>query len=286
MVAADCATYWRDQAGRVPLLTATEELHLGRRVRRWQDWPDGADAAPPAVTRSGRRARDRIVAANLRLAISYAGKKFPHLGEHVTQADFSDILQQCSIHLMIAAEKFDPERGYKFSTYAQWWLRAAVTRWRDNNSRAIRLPQNKASLAARISAGRELLAQKLGRSPSAAELATALQIDADVIRTLLATGPCPVSLDAHARHGESETTLVELIAAPDVEPRDPLLDKLPSLLARLDERSQKVLIDYYGLGHGQALTKAQIGHKMQLGKTRVGQLIDLALHQLRREMEA
>lgn len=282
----DCATFWRDQAGRVPLLTAAEELHLGRLVRRWQDWPNGPEAAPSNVQRSGRKARDRIVAANLRLVVSYVGKKFPHLGEHVTEADRSDILQQCAIGLMTGANKFDPERGYKFSTYAYWWVRQAVARWRDNDSRAIRLPQNKATLSAKAMAMRELLARQLGRSPSVAELAAALKIDVEVIEVLLAVGPCPISLDAQCRNADSEITLVEMITAPEAEPRDPLLDKLPMLLAKLDERSRKLLINYYGIGKNQAMSKAQIGNTMQLGKTRVGQLIDVALHQLRREIEA
>jgi RNA polymerase primary sigma factor len=286
MVAADCATFWRDQAGRVPLLTTDEELHLGRLVRKWQDWPGGPEAAPPNVQRSGRKARDRMVSANLRLVISYVGKKIYHLGEHVTQADFPDILQQCAIGLTTGANKYDPERGYKFSTYAYWWVRQAAARWRDDNSRAIRLPQNKAILSARAMAMRELLAKQLGRSPSAAELAAALEIDVKVIEVLLAVGPCPISLDAQCRNADSEITLVEMITAPTLEPRDPLIDELPNLLARLNERSRSLLVLYYGLGEGKAMSFAQIGKKMNLSRSRVSQLIAVANQELRREVEA
>lgn len=282
----DCATFWRDQANRVPLLTPAEELHLGRLVRRWQDWPNGPEAAPSKVQRSGRKARDRIVDANLRLAISYVGKKFPHLGEHVTQADFPDVLQQCAIGLITGANKFDPERGYKFSTYAYWWVRQAVARWRDNDSRAIRLPQNKATLSARAMAMRELLARQLGRSPSAAELAAALEIDVKMIDVLLAVGPCPISLDAQCRNADSEITLVEMITAPEAEPRNPLIDELPRLLAQLNERSRNLLIDYYGIGKDRTMTFAQIGKKMNLCRARVSQLIAVAHQELRREVEA
>ena len=286
MVAADSATYWRDQAGRVPLLSAAQELHLGRLVRAWQDWPGGPDVAPPNVQRSGRRARDRMVAANLRLAVAHAGKRFPNLGKHVTQADFSDVLQQCSIGLITCANKFDPERGYKFSTYAQCWLRQAVNRWRDNNSRAIRLPQQKATLAARIMAERALLARQLGRSPSVAELAAALEIDVEAIQVLLAVGPCPISLDAQCRNADSEITLVEMIASPETEPRDSLIDELLKALGRLNERSRSLLVDYYGLGDSQAMSFAQIGKKINLSRSRVGQLIKLAERDLRREVTA
>lgn len=286
MVAADCATFWRDQAGRVPLLTTDEELHLGRLVRQWQDWPGGPEAAPSNLQRSGRKARDRMVSANLRLVISYVGKKIPHLGEHVTQADFPDILQQCAIGLITCANKYDPERGYKFSTYAYWWVRQAAARWRDNNSRAIRLPQNKATLSARAMAMRELLARQLGRSPSAAELAAALEIDVEVIELLLAVGPCPISLDAQCRNADSEITLVEMITAPEAEPHDPLIEELPRLLARLNERSRSLLVLYYGLGERKAISFAHIGKIMNLSQSRVGQLIAVAHQELRREVEA
>jgi len=112
---------WLDGAARIPLLTAAEELHLGAIVRRWQDHPEGPGTAPTNVQRRGLRARNRIVEANLRLvhlvATRYKGR-----------ADMADMLQSGAIGLTRAAEKFDPERGYKFSTYAYFWIRQAIQR--------------------------------------------------------------------------------------------------------------------------------------------------------------
>lgn len=112
---------WLDGAARIPLLTPAEELHLGAIVRRWQDYPGGPGAAPANVQRRGLKARNRMVEANLRLvhlvAVRYKGR-----------ADMADMLQSGAIGLTRAAEKFDPERGYKFSTYAYFWIRQAIQR--------------------------------------------------------------------------------------------------------------------------------------------------------------
>jgi len=126
-------------AGRQPLLTPAEELHLGQAIRRWQDHPDGPDLAPAPVRRRGLRARDRMVEANLRLVVSVAGKYRSKISAR--RHCLSDALQEGTIGLQRGAEKFDPARGYKFSTYAYWWIRQAITRWLDQQD-LIRLPIN------------------------------------------------------------------------------------------------------------------------------------------------
>ena len=135
----DSVGLWLAAAGRVPLLTPAEELHLGALVREWQDWPGGPDAAPAPVRRRGLRARDRMVAANLRLVVSVAGK----YRQRITARHqcMSDAFQEGAIGLQRGAEKFDASRGYKFSTYAYWWIRQALQRWLDSVD-LIRLPIN------------------------------------------------------------------------------------------------------------------------------------------------
>ena len=130
------ATEWLNAAGRIPMLTAAEELHLGALVRRWQDWPPTPAEAPPAVTRRGLRARNRMVAANLRWVATVIDR-IPR-PRHVS---LEDALQAGSVGLIRAAEKFDPARGYKFSTYAYLWIRQSLTLEIDRSS-TIRVPTN------------------------------------------------------------------------------------------------------------------------------------------------
>ncbi|MCF8139590.1 MAG: sigma-70 family RNA polymerase sigma factor [Cyanobium usitatum Tobar12.5m-G36] len=136
---ADSVRAWLNAAGRVPLLSGAEEVHLGAMVREWQDWPDGPDAAPAPVRRRGLRARDRMVSANLRLVVSVAGK----YRQRITARHqcLSDAFQEGAIGLQRGAEKFDSAKGYKFSTYGYWWIRQAITRWIDRID-LIRLPVN------------------------------------------------------------------------------------------------------------------------------------------------
>ena len=117
---------WLEAAGRVPLLTAAEEIHLGTAVRRWQDWPDGPDAAPADVRRRGLRARERMVSANLRLVVAVA-KRFAGPGV-MRGLELEDLLQLGAIGLQRGVEKFNPQAGYKFSTYGYWWVRQAMSR--------------------------------------------------------------------------------------------------------------------------------------------------------------
>ena len=134
---AEDLSSWLASAGRIPLLTPAEELHLGSMVRAWQDWPDGPDQAPAGVRRRGLRARDRMIAANLRLVVSVAKRYHPAIQRR--RLSHLDALQEGSVGLARACEKFDPMRGFKLSTYATWWIRQALTRWL-SSSDLIRVP--------------------------------------------------------------------------------------------------------------------------------------------------
>ena len=139
MPPATQAIEWLNAAGRIPLLTAAEELHLGTLVRQWMDWEPTAAEAPPAVRRRGLRARERMIASNLRLCALVA-QRYPR----PLQLSLEDALQAGAIGLLRAVEKFDPARGYKFSTYAYWWIKQAIGR-EDDHSSTIRLPSNVAA---------------------------------------------------------------------------------------------------------------------------------------------
>jgi len=135
----DAVGAWLAAAGRQPLLTAAEEVHLGTAIRRWMDWEGGPDLAPAPVRRRGLRARSRMVAANLRLVVNVAGKYRQRIAAR--RMCLSDAFQEGAIGLQRGAEKFDPAKGYKFSTYAYWWIRQSICRFTDQLD-LIRLPIN------------------------------------------------------------------------------------------------------------------------------------------------
>ena len=196
---------WLAAAGRVPLLTPAEEVHLGAMVREWQDWPGGPDAAPAPVQRRGRRSRDRMIQANLRLVMNVA-KRYHRAIERRRLAP-EDALQEGTLGLMRACEKFDPTRGFKLSTYATWWVRQGLTRWL-SSSDTIRIPVH--------------LREKINRGddPTGDERLVAA---AAVLH--------PRSLDRLV--GDGQSPLADMLAAPAEDPLEGL--DASALVARMRE---------------------------------------------------
>ena len=203
---ADSVGLWLAAAGRVPMLTAAEEVHLGAMVREWQDWPGGPDAAPALVRRRGLRACDRMVSANLRLVVSVAGK----YRQRITARHqcMTDAFQEGAIGLQRGAEKFDAARGYKFSTYAYWWIRQGICRWTDQLD-LIRLP---------INVSEQLRSPELDLcDPRMAAAVAAKRLS---------------SIDLHIGEGGSNT-VADMLAAPAEDPMEGLDAAL--LLSRMRE---------------------------------------------------
>jgi RNA polymerase primary sigma factor len=200
----DATSQWLHQAGRVPLLTAAEEVHLGTMVQEWQQWPSGPDAAPAAVQRRGLRAKNRMVAANLRLVVSVA-QKYRTGGERVG-LDLVDLLQEGAIGLARGAEKFDPALGYKFSTYAYWWVRQAVGRAVDAGG-AIKLPGGSAGQLRRVVAQGTMQDLKAGERE---------RLEAVCAAQVVSSLDAPIKGDDNQR-----STLADLVAA---DAADPLVD--------------------------------------------------------------
>ena len=214
-LASDSIGHYLSSIGRVPLLTPAEEIELAHHVQHMKKL-----LKIPETDRTqrnlyqikiGKRARDRMMAANLRLVVSVA-KKYQNQG-----LELLDLVQEGAIGLERAVDKFDPAMGYKFSTYAYWWIRQGMTRAIDNSARTIRLPihiSEKLSKMRRVS--REL-SHKFGRQPTRLEMATEMGIDQKDLEDLISqSAPC-ASLDAHARGEEDRSTLGELIPDPNFE---------------------------------------------------------------------
>ena len=284
-LSADSIGWYLGTIGRVPLLTAAEEIELAHHVQAGKQLQtleaEQRTAQQNRRIRMGQRARDRMMAANLRLVVSVA-KKYQNQG-----LELLDLVQEGAIGLERAVDKFDPAMGYKFSTYAYWWIRQGMTRAIDNSARTIRLPihiSEKLSKMRRIS--REL-SHRLGRQPNRLELAHALGTTPDELEELMAqTAPC-ASLDAHARGEEDRSTLGELIADPasneHLDSMDRHLQKehLGTWLAQLNDREQKILRLRFGLEGSEPLTLAEIGRQINVSRERVRQLEAKAILKLR-----
>lgn len=183
------SSWWLDTIGQIPLLTPAEEIELGSAIQRWQQHPE---PCPPGIRRRGMRARDRFVRANLRLAVSYVAKRCFRLAKAHGQ---EDLIQAANMGLITAAERFDPARGYRFSTYAYWWIRQAVSRWADQHSRLISIPGSHCQHLGRIGPITKRLEQELGRTPTRDEIAIELGVSLQVLEQVIENGRSISSLD-------------------------------------------------------------------------------------------
>jgi RNA polymerase primary sigma factor len=254
------------EMARYPLLTQAQEIELAREILK-------------GGTR-GEQAKRKLVRANLRLVVSIA-KKYLNRG-----VPFLDLIQEGSMGLMRAAEKFDYERGYKFSTYAYWWIRQGITRAIASQSRTVRLPVHMVEKLNLVRKTRQTLSQTLKRKPTKQELAEALEMEEDKLDQILDVSRRTLSL--HAWVGKDEDTeLLQLIEdADNIAPNECLdhkllCDRLNSVLEHLSEREREIIKLRFGLTDGQHYTLSEIGEIYQLSRERVRQIQAKAMRKLR-----
>jgi len=277
------------EVGRVPLLTAVEEVELAQRIeqgRLAREELARGNVSPrrrrelQLLIEDGWAAREHLITANSRLVISVAKK---YMGRGVP---FLDLIQEGNIGLIRAAKKFDYRRGHKFSTYATWWIRQAVTRAIADQGRTIRVPVHMGDQINKLLRIQHQLTQRLGRDPSVEELAGALDVTPQKVENMIQVARRPLSLETPT-DDEEDSVLGDFIqdeevAAPDVTATYNLLkEQLESVLNGLPPREVRILQLRYGLLDGQAYTLEEVGRKMGVTRERVRQIEAQALSRLR-----
>ena len=277
------------EVGRVPLLTAEEEVELAQRIENGRLAREELARGNVSFRRrvelqllieDGWAAREHLITANSRLVISVAKK---YMGRGVP---FLDLIQEGNIGLIRAAKKFDYRRGHKFSTYATWWIRQAVTRAIADQGRTIRVPVHMGDQINKLLRVQHQLTQRLGRDPSVEELAAALDVTPQKVENMIQVARRPLSLETPT-DDEEDSVLGDFIqdeevAAPDDTATYNLLrEHLESVLNGLPPREVRILQLRYGLLDGQAYTLEEVGRKMGVTRERVRQIEAQALSRLR-----
>ena len=291
----DLVRLYLDGIGKYPLLTKDDEVTLAKAIEAGRTAE--AELAKPgrlpaAKTRELRRAvragdvaTEAFVNANLRLVVSIA-KKYQS-----ADMPLLDLIQEGNLGLIHAVEKFDWRKGFKFSTYATWWIRQAIGRGIDNSSRTIRLPVHAGDQIRRLLRVRGQMEGELGRLPTAAELSEVMQMPEEQVTELLQYGAEPVSLETPIG-SEGDTELADIVAdlsAPtpfDLVAQGMLSSEIDKLLAPLDEREKQILRLRYGLDRGDPRTLEEVGSALNLTRERIRQIEGKALRRLRHPRRA
>jgi RNA polymerase primary sigma factor len=260
---------WLRRAGRIALLTHEQEIDLAKRMET---------ARTP---QEAREAKDRLVASNLRLVASVARRYLGH------GLPIEDLMQEGTIGLIRAVERFNYRKGYRFSTYAIWWIRRAISRAIADQARLIRLPVHVTDTLGRINRTRGTLRERLGRTPTRAELADAMKMTEERLSELLRGAQEPMSLETPIGE-EGESRLADLIPASDTQnpvaeaTRGVLRDEIMAALGELSPREKDVIMLRYGMDGEEPRTLEEVGRALEVTRERVRQIESSALTKLRK----
>ena len=295
-------SYLRD-IGRVPLLSHEQEITLGRQVQQLMsietleaeiksqtgEAPSREQLAKAAgmsaiqlkrKLQSGRRAKERMVAANLRLVVSVA-KKYTK-----RNMELLDLIQEGTIGLVRGVEKFDPTRGYKFSTYAYWWIRQGITRAIAEKSRTIRLPIHITEMLNKLKKGQRELSQELGRTPTVQELSEYVDLPEEEVKELMCSARQPVSLEMKVGDGD-DTALLDLLSGEVDQPSEQLEEEclkgdMRTMLEQLPELHGRVLRMRYGMDGEEPMSLTGIAKSLGMSRDRTRRIERDGLERLRR----
>ncbi len=259
------------EIGKIPLLTADEELELAQRV-----------------VAGDKRAKDKMAEANMRLVVSIA-KRYSGRG-----LDFLDLIQEGHTGLLRAVEKFDPDKGFKFSTYATWWIRQAITRAIADQARTIRIPVHMVETINKLLRTQRRMTQELNREPSIEELARELEMEPEKVEYVMKIKQDISSLDAGVgRDGDDEDSVLgdfiedEDGTTPEESASSQLLkEQVQGVLSTLSDREQKIIRMRFGLDNGKSHTLEEVGQEFAVTRERIRQIEAKALAKLRKHKDA
>jgi RNA polymerase primary sigma factor len=267
-IADDSVRLYLREIGKIPLLTAEEELALAKKV-----------------VAGDKRAKDAMAEANMRLVVSIA-KRYVGRG-----LDLLDLIQEGNTGLLRAVEKFDPDRGFKFSTYATWWIRQAITRAIADQARTIRIPVHMVETINKLLRTQRRLTQELNREPTNDEIAAAMDMDVDKVEHIMKIKQDISSLDASVRDDEEDSVLGDFIEDEDTKtPTESaseqlLKEQVKQILGTLTEREQKILKLRFGLEDGKSHTLEEVGQEFSVTRERIRQIEAKALAKLRKHKD-
>jgi len=268
-VADDSVRLYLRGIGKIPLLNAEEELKLAYEIKA-----------------GSKKAKDKMAEANMRLVVSIA-KRYVGRG-----LDLLDLIQEGNTGLLRAVEKFDPDKGFKFSTYATWWIRQAITRAIADQARTIRIPVHMVETINKLLRTQRRLTQELNREPSNEEIAKEMEIEVDKVEHIMKIKQDISSLDASIRDDEEDSVLSDFIEDEDtVSPEESatnqlLKEQVKEILSALTEREQKILKLRFGLEDGKQHTLEEVGQEFSVTRERIRQIEAKALAKLRKHKDA
>lgn len=268
-VADDSVRLYLREIGKIPLLTAEEELALAQKV-----------------VSGDKRAKDKMAEANMRLVVSIA-KRYVGRG-----LDLLDLIQEGNTGLLRAVEKFDPDKGFKFSTYATWWIRQAITRAIADQARTIRIPVHMVETINKLLRTQRRLTQDLNREPTNEEIAAEMELDVEKVEHIMKIKQDISSLDASVRDDEEDSVLGDFIEDEDtVTPEESatgqlLKEHVKDLLGSLSEREQKILRLRFGLEDGKNHTLEEVGQEFSVTRERIRQIEAKALAKLKKHKDS
>lgn len=267
----DSVRLYLREIGKIPLLSAEEELALAQRV-----------------VAGDKKAKDKMAEANMRLVVSIA-KRYSGRG-----LDFLDLIQEGNTGLLRAVEKFDPDKGFKFSTYATWWIRQAITRAIADQARTIRIPVHMVETINKLLRTQRRMTQELNREPTIEELAKELEMEPEKVEYVMKIKQDITSLDAGVgRDGDEEDSVLrdfiedEDSATPEESAASQLLkEQVQEILSTLSDREQKIIKMRFGLENGKSHTLEEVGQEFAVTRERIRQIEAKALAKLRKHKDS